>query len=99
MTNQSEIWGAKEDPDPDVIVVPDDPKKAYGAGLKYGIDHNMKIVREFWEDKAWIVDQMSPQEMHTIQAARKNDSLHFIGFPDRIEVLAAVTRGCMAASK
>lgn len=46
----SDIWGATDKEfDPDAIEVPIDPKEAFEAGLRWGVEHNLNIVEKWAE--------------------------------------------------
>lgn len=42
----SDIWGASDkEPEPDVIEVPTDARNTFEAGLRWGVERNLKIVK------------------------------------------------------
>lgn len=78
--------------DPDVIVPPNDPMEAFNAGLKHGIDHNMKKLQKAWKENNLSLDMFDYDEMMVVECARKNDFVFFMGNQDRIDALAKIVR-------
>lgn len=91
MEKLGEIWGAS-----DVIKVPYDPKKAYEAGLKMGIDHNFQEIRK-WRNghpslaMHQLLADFTRIECDLILRALACDFVFFMGNPDLITELAVLT--------